>query len=310
MKYYIGVDGGGTKTAFALFNENKEMISMVEGPASNHENMEGSFPEAADVLKGGIEKLLNENGKTLADIDGILMGLAGIDHPYQHDAMIAELEKRGIKGARVYNDGFIVIKAGVSGAGIGYNCGTGTCCNSVDSEGNMLQVGGFAEFSGDKGNGHWIAQQAYRIVYDDICLKKKASLLTKLLGERLGVCDRDSLLCLLAKLETEEAESLIRVFIGSFFESANNGDEACSEVIEEMAQRGADFICAHLNLMKFDGETVNVVLSGSMHTKLPSDIYIDRMGKIAEERSGRKINFIKLKSAPVTGCINWLLENV
>ena len=26
MKYYIGVDGGGTKTAFALFNENKEML--------------------------------------------------------------------------------------------------------------------------------------------------------------------------------------------------------------------------------------------------------------------------------------------
>ena len=31
MKYYIGVDGGGTKTAFALFNENKEMLEYIEG---------------------------------------------------------------------------------------------------------------------------------------------------------------------------------------------------------------------------------------------------------------------------------------
>ena len=32
MKYYIGVDGGGTKTAFALFDENKKMgFSNEEG---------------------------------------------------------------------------------------------------------------------------------------------------------------------------------------------------------------------------------------------------------------------------------------
>ena len=28
MSYYIGIDGGGTKTAYALFDENKKMIAM------------------------------------------------------------------------------------------------------------------------------------------------------------------------------------------------------------------------------------------------------------------------------------------
>ena len=309
MKYYIGVDGGGTKTAFALFDENKNMLSLVEGKGSNHENLEGSFSEAADILADGINSLLKENGKTLSDIDGILMGLAGIDHPYQHDAVCAELEKRGISGARIYNDGFIVIKAGACGAGIGYNCGTGTCCNSVDSRGEMLQVGGFDRLSGDKGNGHWLATECYRIAYDDICLKKRKSLVTELLKERLGVNDRDSLLALLQKLESDEAESVIRTLIVAFFECANKGDEACLEVIEEMAQRGADFPPPHPPPMQFDGDEVNVVLSGSMHTKLPSDLYIKRMGEIIKERSGRNIKFIKLNAAPVTGCVNWLLED-
>lgn len=308
MKYYIGVDGGGTKTAFALFDENKNMLSLIEGKGSNHENLEGSFGEAADILEEGITRLLKENGKTLSDISGILMGLAGIDHPFQHDALLAELENRGIHGARIYNDGFIVIKAGNVGAGIGYNCGTGTCCNSVDSRGNMHQVGGFDRFSGDKGNGHWIATECYRIAYDDLCLKKCESLVTKLLSERLGVCDSATLLALLERLESEEAEELIRVFIVTFFEAANSGDEAALEVIEDMAERGADFITAHLKLMTFDDECVKVVLSGSMHTKLPSDIYIKRMGELVEEKSGRNIEFIKLNAAPVTGCINWLLE--
>ena len=65
MKFYIGVDGGGTKTAFALFDENKNMLELHEGPASNHENMEGSFPQAADIITAGVDALLEKTGKIM-----------------------------------------------------------------------------------------------------------------------------------------------------------------------------------------------------------------------------------------------------
>ena len=310
MRYYIGVDGGGTKTAFALFDSKKNVIAQTETEGSNHENLEGSFPQAAGIIAKGINSLLEIANIKLDAVCGILMGLAGIDHPYQHDAMIDELEKLGIKGCRIYNDGFIVIKAGVgSGAGIGYNCGTGTCCNSIDSLGNMLQIGGFDTLSGDKGNGHWVASQAFRIVYDELCLGKRVSQITSLIAEKLNITDRTSLFDSIAVLESEDAENYIRALIVSFFEAANNGDEPAMEVIEEMAQRGADFICGQVNKMQFNSDVINVVLSGSVHTKLPSGKYTDRMAQLVAERTGRKFNFIKLDCAPVTGCINWLLEN-
>ena len=311
MKFYIGVDGGGTKTAFALFDENKNMLELHEGPASNHENMEGSFPQAADIITAGVDALLEKTGKKRDDITGMLMGLAGIDHPYQHDAMCEELTKRGLKDFRIYNDGFIVIKAGgKAGAGIGYNCGTGTCCNSIDSRGEMLQIGGFDRLSGDKGNGHWVAYEAFRIVYDDVCLGKRESKITAALAEKLGIKDRTTLLDSIQIIEDEEkSEAFIRVLIVSFFDAANNGDEAALEVIEEMAQRGADFIGGHIKKMQFDEETVNVVLSGSMNVKMPNEIYLASLKAKCEAKSGRKLNFIKLEAAPVTGCINWLLEN-
>ena len=72
MKYYLGVDGGGTKTAFALFDENKAMIASYKGLASNHENMEGSFDEAADVLKAGVDELLRQAGVFFAEVDAFL----------------------------------------------------------------------------------------------------------------------------------------------------------------------------------------------------------------------------------------------
>ncbi len=310
MKYYIGVDGGGTKTAYALFDENKNVLAEHEGPASNHENMEGSFPEAAGIIADGVKAVAEKGNITLADVSGMLMGLAGIDHPYQHDAMQEELGKLGVTGARIYNDGFIVIKAGVgAGAGIGYNCGTGTCCNSLDTNGNMLQIGGFDVLSGDKGNGHWVGAQAFRIMYDQLCLGKSKSMITDLMGEKAGIKDRATLLDSIAVLEGEDGEAFLRKLIVSFFEAANNDDECALAVIEEMAQRGADYICGHINAMTFDCDVINVVLSGSVHTKLPSHKYTDRMAELVAERTGRKFNFIKLDCAPVMGCINWLLED-
>ncbi len=311
MKYYIGVDGGGTKTAFALFDENKNVVAELETEGSNHENLEGSFPEAAGIIAGGVKALVERASITLEQVDGILMGLAGIDHPYQHDAMVAELEKLGVTGCRIYNDGFIVIKAGVGkGAGIGYNCGTGTCCNSIDSLGNMLQIGGFDVLSGDKGNGHWVGSQAFRIMYDELCLGKGKSLVTKIMGEKTGICSRTTLLDTISILESEEqGEQFLRILITSFFEAANSDDEAAMAVIEEMAQRGTDFICGHVNSMTFNDEVINVVLSGSIHTKLPSQKYTDRMAELVAEKTGKSFNFIKLDKAPVTGCVNWLLED-
>lgn len=310
MKYYIGVDGGGTKTAFALFDENKNVVAQNETEGSNHENLDGAIPQAAGIIAKGITGLLEKANLKFEDIDGILMGLAGIDHPYQHDEMQEELKKLGITGCRIYNDGFIVIKAGVgAGAGIGYNCGTGTCCNCIDSDGNMLQVGGFDVLSADKGNGHWVGAQTFKIMYDELCLGKSKSQITALMGEKAGIKDRDTLLDSIAVLEDEEkGEEFLRKLIVSFFEAANNEDEEALKVIEEMAQRGADFICSHVKNMNFKDEIINVVLSGSIHTKLPSYKYTDRMAELVAQRTGKKFNFIKLDCAPVTGCINWLLE--
>lgn len=310
MKYYIGVDGGGTKTAFALFDGNKNVVAQNETEGSNHENLDGAIPQAAGIIAKGITGLLERANLKFEDIDGILMGLAGIDHPYQHDEMQEELKKLGITGCRIYNDGFIVIKAGVgAGAGIGYNCGTGTCCNCIDSDGNMLQVGGFDVLSADKGNGHWVGAQTFKIMYDELCLGKSKSQITALMGEKAGIKDRDTLLDSIAVLEDEEkGEEFLRKLIVSFFEAANNEDEEALKVIEEMAQRGADFICSHVKNMNFKDEIINVVLSGSIHTKLPSYKYTDRMAELVAQRTGKKFNFIKLDCAPVTGCINWLLE--
>ena len=50
------------------------------------------------------------------------MGLAGIDHQFQHDIMCEKLSEKGLRNFAIYNDGFIVVQAASeSGAAIAYN---------------------------------------------------------------------------------------------------------------------------------------------------------------------------------------------
>ena len=309
MKYYIGVDGGGTKTQYAMFDENKNMIATVKGPGSNHENMEGGIPEAANLIFDGLNAVAKEAGIALSDVSFTLMGLAGIDHQYQHDDMCAELKAKGFENFEIFNDGFIVVKAGATGeAAIGYNLGTGTCCNAIDSDGKMLQLAGLDVFSGDKGNGHWIAAQTFRIIYDDIYLGKRKSAVTKMYMDEYGLKDKEEFLASVSVFETEDANNRIMRLIDFFFDASKLGDEAVMEVIEEIAQRGADFITSHLRQLNFREDEVEVVLSGSVHTKLPNEVYLEALEKKVAAATDKKVKYIKLTQLPVVGCVNWIFQ--
>ncbi len=309
MKYYIGVDGGGTKTQYALFDENKKMLATVKGPGSNHENMDGGIPEAAGLIFDGLNNLAAQAGIKLSDVSFTLMGLAGIDHQFQHDDMCGELKKLGFNNFEIFNDGYIIVKAGASGeAAIGYNAGTGTCCNAIDSDGKMLQLGGLDVLSGDKGNGHWIASQTFRIIYDDIYLGKRKSAVTEMYMKEYNLKDKADFLASVSVLETEKADSVIMRLIDFFFDASKLDDEPVMEVIEEMAQRGCDLITSHIRQLNFAGDEVEVVLSGSVHTKLPNEKYLDRMYELVSKATDKKVKFVKIANPPVVGCVNWIFQ--
>ena len=309
MKYYIGVDGGGTKTNYALFDETKNIVVDYKTAGSNHENFVGSFDEAAQIIWSGITGLVKKAGITLDKVEFTLMGLAGIDHPFQHDEMCKRMENYGLKNFAIFNDGFIVVKAGSeSGAAIGLNNGTGTCCNSIDSRGNMLQLAGLGDFSGDMGNGHWIAMMAYRAIYDDVYLGLRKTVMTDMYFNRFSIESKEQFLNSVSKFDTEESEVYIMALIDFFFEGLKNGDAACIEINDTMAERSASLIAAHIGLQQFDTDEIEVVLSGSILVKLPSKIYLEAIKEKVAKKTDKTFKFIKLKTPPVTGCINWIMQ--
>lgn len=310
MKYYIGVDGGGTKTAFALFDENKNMLETVTGAGSNHENLDTSFDGASDIIMAGLNALCEKAGIALADVSFTLMGLAGIDHEYQYDIMCDMLRKKGLANFEVFNDGFIVVKAGASGkSAIGYNCGTGVCCNGIGIDGKRLQLAGLGDFSGDISGGGNIVVEAFRLVYNELFLGLEKTLITDMVKNEYGFKTREEVLGLIEKIEGEDGGDYIRTMVGFFFEAVKQGDKPATEYCDRMATRGAQLIAALSNQLDFGGDEIEVVLSGSINVKLDNKYYLDSLLSKAESLSGKKLKFIKLEVMPVTGCINWIMQD-
>ena len=311
MKYYIGVDGGGTKTAFALFDENKKMLECVTGPGSNHENLESSFDGASDIIMSGLNSLCEKAGIALSDVSFTLMGLAGIDHQYQYEAMCELLSKKGLDNFEVFNDGFIVVKAGATGkSAIGYNCGTGVCCNGIGVDGKMLQLAGLGDFSGDISGGTNICIKAFELIYNELFLGLEKTVMTEMVKEKYGFEKREDFMSLIEKIESEEeGNEHKRNLVGIFFEAAKQGDAPALAYCERMAERGAQLIAALSNQLDFGDGEVEVVLSGSINVKLDNKAYLDMLLEKAEAKSGKKLKFIKLTEQPVTGCVNWILQS-
>ncbi len=311
MKRYIGVDGGGTKTLYALFDENKNILDTVKTGGTNHENMEGSFREASDIIIEGVNALLNKNNLAIDDIDGSLMGLAGIDHKFQHDEMKRLLTEKGLKNFEIYNDGFIVIKAGSkNGCGIGLNLGTGTCCNSIDENGSLLQLAGFGVLSGDTGNGYWIAERTFSSVYRDIVLMTRKTLMTEIFCKKTNISPTPKeFLPEVTKFDETDREEYCVILTDTFFEALNEGDKEAYSICLDMVDNCSDLISAHLKRQVFNGDATEVILSGSMNTKMKNEIFIDLLKKECYKKSGKNLSFVKLAAAPVTGCVNWILEN-
>ena len=308
MPYYIGIDGGGTKTAYALFNEKKEILFRHEGPGSNHENLAGAYDEAAALLREGVQALLDGAGIALGDVAFTFAGLAGVDHPFQYDIMMGLLTGMGLARLEIVNDGFIAVKAGCgSGAGVGLNLGTGTVCSAIDRQGRCVQLAGLGEFSGDVGNGQWIIMQVFRCVYDELFLGLEPTALTPLLFKEFGLSEPGDIMPLIPLLDCEGGNDTKRAFVRLFFEALNVGDAPALLVAERMAERGAQLVAAQLNTLDF-ADPVEIVLAGSIHTKLPNDVYLELLALELEQLSGRAFVFSKLAREPVMGCIDWIME--
>lgn len=306
MNYYLAVDGGGTKTDYALVDEQGEIVDVYRGERTNHETFSDGYEGMYFSLYEAIYAMLLRNNVRMKQIKDAVLGLAGADHDYQKQQIALRLQKIGLQNFFICNDGFLPIKSEVaSGVGIAYNCGTGVCCGAINSQGQMLQLGGLGWHSGDYGGGSVIVEKTFTAMYNELFLHQPKTAISELYCQEFQLGSPKEIYDSIRLLYEDPQYSTRTVSV--FFKAVNANDEVAMKIARAMARRGALYISSAYRNLNFSGKT-EVVLTGSIHTKADSGRYIEMLHAEVEKCIPGAATFKIATRDPVQGAVKWLAE--
>lgn len=228
--YYIGVDGGGTKTAFGLFDDCGKCLYQVEYPTCHF--MQVGFDGCARLLREGIENLLN--GFPLPT-DNIMIGI-GIAG-YGNDEIIRERLKRHIKKELkgyhyvLTNDMHIALIGALDGQdGIAVVAGTGSIAMAqVNSQ--IYRCGGWGYQLGDEGSAYWIGKQLLIEFCKQADLRHSRDEIYDYLLEYFTIKNPYEIIVVINNLENERTAIAELAKICSDF--AKKGHPVCQDILKQ-----------------------------------------------------------------------------
>lgn len=160
MRYFLGIDGGGTKTRCIVGDENS---ILGAGTGSGCSILRVGEACARESLAGAIHEACVQAGVSPQQISRTCAGVTGAA-----DDGIASLVQRllieVIGGAiEVIGDMEVALESAFGGGpGIVLIAGTGSIAYGRNHQGETARAGGWGRLISDEGSGHWIGVEALR----------------------------------------------------------------------------------------------------------------------------------------------------
>ena len=161
MRYFIGIDGGASKTAYCAAGENDSFLRYERSSGASWR--EHGAENVARKFRETVNNLMAEKQNQIA---GIAIGLPCYGESSGGDQIIEEAIRGEFPGIPIYftND----VEAGWAGSmalvpGINIVAGTGAIAFGKDAHGNRARSGGWSEFFGDEGSCYWIGRKLMEV---------------------------------------------------------------------------------------------------------------------------------------------------
>ncbi len=154
---FLGIDGGGTKTAFVLIDESGRLLARHESTTSYY--IEIGFDTLRALLRDGVNAALRLAGVPASDIAHTFAGLPAHGEDSElfitFDGLLTDVVPRSTIG----NDMVCSWAGSLAGAdGISLVAGTGSIAYG-EWMGRGARCGGWGEVFGDEGSAHWLARE-------------------------------------------------------------------------------------------------------------------------------------------------------
>src|SRR3954462_3942502 len=156
---YLGVDGGGSRTALALIDATGQVLARATAPTSYYFN--DGFDVVERVLAQGVADICAQAGIDPADIGAAFFGIPGYGEASGDIEQLDAVPGRVLGHDRYScNNDMVCGWAGslAGEGGINVISGTGSMTYG-ERAGNGRRVGGWGELFGDEGSAYWVATQ-------------------------------------------------------------------------------------------------------------------------------------------------------
>ena len=284
--YYLGIDGGGTKTALMLVDERGDVVRTLRADACNPVDI--GMESAQRILKDAIFEICR--GIAFSDVT-LFAGISGGASGNTKEQLNVFFESFGFFATRSDSDNVNIIAAGLGERdGITVILGTGFC---VYTQRSLMhhRISGWGYLLDDGGSGYNLgrdALHAYFSAYDGS-------------GEKTALTDE------IDKAYAGGAHALISYVYGkgkkafasfapTVFAACRRGDRIACEILERNMREVARMI--EVAMREFDGRSVPIVFAGGLTHE---ECVVSWLERELKEKKGYSISI--LNEEPVTGAV-------
>ena len=250
--YYIGVDGGGTKTEFIMADSNGNIVANIIKEKS-HYLMIG-FNGLEKIIHEGVHSCIETAGCKQSDIVFCAVCICGYGDVKSHDCLIEEAIDHALVEIphQVYSDTFNAHRGSLVGkSGIHVIAGTGSIALGINDEGYSARCGGLNHlFGGDEGSAYWLAcKMLLHFTRQSDGREEKTALYYYLKSKYQFNEDGDLIDYTVIDLEFDRTK--IANMAKDLYELAQSNDPVAIQIYSEAAQELYDMVCAISNQLVF-----------------------------------------------------------
>lgn len=269
MRYFLGIDGGGTRTTAWLADERGGVLARAEaGPANplkvGFEACERELLLAARTAIRIANVPSKRGGAGLkpapAKFESVVAGLAGVDRPPVHARLFRWLKKSfPARHHLLTSDAAIALEAAIGGdPGIMVISGTGSIAYARDAKGRALRSGGWGTLFDDAGSGYEIGRSAIVAALRDFDGRGKQTILGRKICRALGL--RDITQIILKALTPQQIAALSPLVL----EAARRGDSISRGLLDLAGRDLADLALALASRLGWKRREFTVVMAGGV----------------------------------------------
>ena len=264
IKYYLGVDGGATKTEAVIINEKKEVLGRGMAAGSNADIF--GLSESVDRVYAAVEQA--GSGKKIV-FTASCLAIAGIDtqkdrsiwtHAVQnHHSLSTHFSTKPL----VVNDVLAALRSGTTKKNaIVVIAGTGSNCYGRNESGDIAKSSGVGNILSDEGSGYNIGLRILKRVTQSIDGRSSQTILKELLFEKLRIQSLDNLISQVYEKPWNKADIASLAPLAE--KGAGKGDKVAKAILAKAASDLGIMIKAVATKLKLKNKKYYIVTAGSI----------------------------------------------